>query len=44
MDVKMCVANNLESLARDIAINSACVFLWGETEMPECLREEVEEC
>ncbi|MBQ9984172.1 MAG: cyclic lactone autoinducer peptide [Lachnospiraceae bacterium] len=43
MGLKKSIADGLEKLSRDIAVNSVCAFLWGEPEMPECLRKEVEE-
>ena len=42
-DLKECVMNGLEQLSIDIALDSASSLFWGEVEMPECLREEVEE-
>ena len=41
-DLKESIMDGLEKLSRDIAIESACTLFWGEVEMPECLREEVE--
>ena len=29
-------------LIETIASNSACMFLWGETEMPQCLKDKIE--
>ncbi|MBQ4529978.1 MAG: cyclic lactone autoinducer peptide [Lachnospiraceae bacterium] len=42
-EVKEMIANGMEKLAKEIAADSTCMFLWGEVEMPECLREEIEE-
>ena len=37
------IGNTLESLASDIPMETGCSFLWGEVEVPECLRKELEQ-
>ena len=37
------IGNTLESLASDIPMETGCVLLWGEVEVPECLRKELEQ-
>lgn len=41
--MKETIADGMEKLAKKIAKDSNCMFLWGEADMPECLRAEVEE-
>ena len=41
--VKEAIANSMEKLAKEIAKDSICMLLWGEVDMPECLRAENEE-
>ena len=33
----------LSNVAVDIPVVTGCFGLWGEVELPECIREEVEE-
>ena len=42
MDFKKKACETLESLASDLVSNAGSVFVWGEEEVPECLRREVE--
>ncbi len=42
-NLKEKIATELEDLSKKMAVNSACAFLWGEVEMPESLKAEVEE-
>lgn len=42
-DVRGEVTALLEDLAGDILTSTGCPFVWGEVELPECLRSEVEE-
>ena len=42
-NLKEKIATELEKLSKSIAVSSACTFLWGEVEMPESLKAEVEE-
>lgn len=42
-NLKEKIATELEKLSKSIAVSSACTFLWGEVEMPESLKTEVEE-
>lgn len=41
--LKKKVSHALENLASDIATQTGCAFLWGEVEVPECLRQENED-
>lgn len=42
-NLKEKIATELEDLSKKIAINSVCTFVWGEVEMPDSLKAEVEE-
>jgi len=33
----------LDDLAYGIPVNTSCGFAWGEVEVPECLRKDLEE-
>ncbi|MBD5088037.1 MAG: hypothetical protein HDT30_04375 [Clostridiales bacterium] len=35
--------NMLDELAYIVPVKASCGFVWGEVEMPECLRKELEE-
>ena len=35
-------ADAMINLIENISSNSACMFLWGETEMPQCLKDKIE--
>lgn len=37
------ISNTLEDLAGDIIMQTGCMWTWGEVEVPECLRKELEE-
>lgn len=37
------IGNTLENLADDIPMQTGCILFWGEVEVPECLRKELEE-
>ena len=41
--LKKVLNNTLEDLAINIVAKSGCVWLWGEVEVPECLRKELVE-
>lgn len=32
----------LDELAYNIPISASCIFAWGEVEVPECLRKDME--
>lgn len=36
------VADVMLNLIESMASNSACMFLWGETEMPACLKDKIQ--
>ena len=40
--LKKVLNNTLEDLAINIVAKSGSVWLWGEVEVPECLRKELE--
>lgn len=42
-DVKKKVNEGLSKLATGIQVNSSSCMVWGEVELPECLREEIEQ-
>lgn len=37
------VGNILENTASELALEQGCMLFWGEIEVPECLRKELEE-
>lgn len=40
--IKEGISKVITDVTEKIAINSACLFLWGETEMPQALRNKIE--
>lgn len=41
--LKQRVGDTLENVASDIVLERGCIFFWGEVEVPECLRKELED-
>lgn len=41
--LKQRVGDTLENVASEIALERGCIFFWGEVEVPECLRKELED-
>lgn len=41
-DMKKTVASQLEDLAGDILTLTGCMGFWGEPELPDCMRVEME--
>lgn len=37
------IKNVLDEMAYVVPVNASCGFVWGEVDMPECLRKELEE-
>lgn len=42
-NIKETISDGLENMAINMAVHSISVFFWGETEMPDCLRKEIEQ-
>lgn len=43
MELTKFVNGQLSDLAGDILTSAGSMFFWGEVEVPECLREQLEE-
>ena len=42
-DIKNKINEVLENMAYDLSGERSCNLFWGEVEVPECLKEELEE-